>query len=93
MTYKDDFKQQYKRLIEEDWKYILINIKKNRLPAIETVIIRKESFEEKLKEILYMYDDNMYFRLKKEDEERREGKPPLMKIIGIYGMTTDVFEE
>lgn len=84
LTKKDDFVNKYKELVNEDVEYIFIDIKKKRLPVIETHIVRKENFEEKLKEIRYMYDDNMCLRTPEKDKEYYEGRPPIIEVIGIY---------
>lgn len=84
LTRKEEFINKYKQFMSDDVQYIFIDIKKKRLPAIETQIVRKESFEAKLKEIKYMYDDNMYLRVPESQKERYEGKPPIVKVVGIY---------
>jgi len=82
---KDDFIKRYKELVSKDAEYIFIDTKKKRLPAIETLIVRKENFDAKLKEVMYMYDDNMNLKILDKYKGSVGEEEPVIKIVGIYG--------
>jgi len=84
LTKKYDFIKRYNELVNEDVEYIFIDIKKKRLPVIKTSIVRKENFEAKLKEMTYMYDDNMNLKILDKYRSTINEEEPVLKVVGIY---------
>lgn len=92
-TRKDDFVEKYISLTKDvENKYIFIDIKKKRLPEIETIIVRKENFDDKLKEIKFMYDDNMCLKVPEKDKENFKDNPPIIKVVGLYSNPEVIFD-
>lgn len=84
LTRKDDFIKRYKQLMSDGVEYIFIDIKKKRLPVVETHIVLKENFEAKLKELRYMYDDNMHLKILDKYRSTIDEEEPVLKVVGIY---------
>jgi len=81
---KDDFIKKYNGLVNDEIDYIFIDIKVKRLPEIETIIIRRENFELKFRELMRMYDDNMQYIIPDDIKEKYNINEPIKKIVNIY---------